>query len=88
MAYPLMYGIEHQLISRPIADIAAHVHAQFARFAGWGALKPGARVAVTAGSRGIASIPLILRSACSELRRRGYQPFIVPAMGSHGGALV
>jgi len=49
-------------------------------------LSPGARIAVTAGSRGIDSIPLILRSVCDELRAAGAQPFLVPAMGSHGGA--
>ena len=88
MAYPLMYEIESRLIARPLADITATVHRQMARFAGWQGLKPGARVAVTAGSRGIASIPVILRAVCDDLKQRGYRPFIVPAMGSHGGATV
>ena len=46
----------------------------------------GARIAVAAGSRGIASIDLIVRTAVEWLRGRGAEPFIVPAMGSHGGA--
>ncbi len=83
-----MYEVENRLVSRPLADVGASVRRQMARFAGWGALRPGARVAVTAGSRGIASIPVILRAVCDDLRRRGYQPFIVPAMGSHGGGTV
>ena len=87
-AYPLMYEVEQQLVARPIADIPGRVRAELDRFTGWGKLKPGARVAVTAGSRGVANIPLILRSICGELRRRGCEPFIVPAMGSHGGATV
>jgi hypothetical protein len=86
--YPLMYGIEQQLVSRPIADIPARVNAELARWTGWPTLKPGARIAVTAGSRGVANIALILRSICDNLKQRGYQPFIVPAMGSHGGAKV
>ncbi|MBT4485675.1 MAG: DUF2088 domain-containing protein, partial [Candidatus Latescibacteria bacterium] len=45
----------------------------------------GARIAVTAGSRGIHGIAGILRAITGELRRKGAQPFIVPAMGSHGG---
>jgi hypothetical protein len=46
----------------------------------------GKRVAVTAGSRGISQIPEILAALVDWLRQRGAQPFIIPAMGSHGGA--
>lgn len=49
-------------------------------------IPPGARIAVAVGSRGICSIALIVRSAVKWLRAKGAQPFIVPAMGSHGGA--
>jgi len=87
-AYPLMHEVEQKLISRPIADIPAKVRAEMARWPDWSTLKPGAHIAVTAGSRGIANIPLILRCVCDELTGRGFQPFIVPAMGSHGGATV
>ena len=48
-------------------------------------LRPGQTVAVTAGSRGIANIAAILRAAVEHLRSLGAQPFLVPAMGSHGG---
>ena len=48
-------------------------------------LRPGARVAVTAGSRGIARIDAILRGACDAVRDAGGTPFLVAAMGSHGG---
>ena len=44
------------------------------------------RVGVTAGSRGLANIPIILRAVGNEIRQRGGHPFIIPAMGSHGGA--
>ena len=47
---------------------------------------PGQRIAVTAGSRGIANITLILRTVVEELKAVGVKPFIVPAMGSHGGS--
>lgn len=49
-------------------------------------IKPGARLAVTVGSRGIASLPAIVRAIVDALKSRGANPFIVPAMGSHGGA--
>ena len=45
-----------------------------------------ARVALTAGSRGIANIPLVLRACGDTVRDVGADPFIMPAMGSHGGA--
>lgn len=40
---------------------------------------------MTAGSRGIANIPVILRAAVEHLKQLGAKPFLVPAMGSHGG---
>jgi hypothetical protein len=49
-------------------------------------LRPGARVAITAGSRGIQNLVAMTRSAVDTVRALGAQPFIVPAMGSHGGA--
>jgi hypothetical protein len=49
-------------------------------------IRPGARVALTAGSRGVANIGIILRSLVRILKDKGAKPFLVPAMGSHGGA--
>lgn len=49
-------------------------------------LPQGSEIAITAGSRGIANIPNILRSIVSTLKQLNYKPFLVPAMGSHGGA--
>ena len=43
------------------------------------------RIAVAAGSRGIAQLDCIVRAACGWLRAHGAQPFVFPAMGSHGG---
>jgi hypothetical protein len=53
-----------------------------------GSLRPHARVAVACGSRGIAQIGLIVSAVVSGLLAAGLRPFIVPAMGSHGGATV
>src|ERR687894_147897 len=49
-------------------------------------IEAGMRVAITAGSRGISGIDNILASLVSILKDAGAEPFIVPAMGSHGGA--
>jgi hypothetical protein len=49
-------------------------------------VRPGMSVAITAGSRGIHDKPAVVRSAGEWLRSLGAEPFVVPAMGSHGGA--
>ena len=49
-------------------------------------VKPGMKIAVTGGSRGIASYADLLRTLVVELKRVGARPFVFPAMGSHGGA--
>lgn len=49
-------------------------------------LEPGGSVAITAGSRGIDVLPEVLDAVVSELQSRGLEPFVFPAMGSHGGA--
>jgi len=46
----------------------------------------GATVAITVGSRGVSNQLLVVRSLVNELKRHGTDPFVVPAMGSHGGA--
>ncbi|HWE24839.1 MAG TPA: hypothetical protein VG496_12955 [Myxococcales bacterium] len=51
-----------------------------------GRVRPGMSIAVGVGSRGVARLAEIVRAALGELQRRGARPFIVPAMGSHGGA--
>ena len=48
-------------------------------------IRPGGSVALTVGSRGIAGIDVIVRSAIEMLRSLGFSPFVVAAMGSHGG---
>ncbi|MEV5960125.1 DUF2088 domain-containing protein [Kribbella sp. NPDC051952] len=49
-------------------------------------IQPGARIAVTAGSRGIHDLVPVVKAAVDWLTTIGAQPFVVPAMGSHGGA--
>jgi hypothetical protein len=49
-------------------------------------IKPGQRVAITGGSRGIADIADILKAVVEHIKSLDAQPFIFPAMGSHGGA--
>lgn len=49
-------------------------------------IKSGRQIAVAVGSRGIENLPLFVRLTIDEIRRAGGEPFVFPAMGSHGGA--
>jgi len=71
---------------RPIvSDVASTTRTALDKLPALHALQAGQTVAVTAGSRGIANIALILAQVCAYLRERCLQPVIVSAMGSHGG---
>jgi hypothetical protein len=50
------------------------------------AIRPGMRIAIAAGSRGIDNLALVVKEISDGIQARGAQPFVVPAMGSHGGA--
>lgn len=65
-------------------DIGATLEREFAKLRP--ALKPRARIAVGVGSRGITNLPEIVAATLEQLRRAGANPFIIPVMGSHGGA--
>lgn len=76
-----------QNFPRPVlVDVAKAVREEMQRPEILGRIKSGDKIAVTAGSRGIANIALILREVVANLKARGAEPFIIPAMGSHGGA--
>lgn len=80
-------ALARQTFSAVDVDDPAHaVHEALAASPHLSGLKKGMRVALTVGSRGIASLPQLVRAIVDELHERGVQPFIVPAMGSHGGA--
>ena len=67
-------------------DIEKTIFAEIDRTGMSGRVKPGMRIAITAGSRGIRNVDEITRSVVAYVKSRGAVPFIVPAMGSHGGA--
>lgn len=74
-----------QPTAAPVVDVAAAVSAALARSQRLATLPPRAAVAVAVGSRGIADIVPIAAATVAQLKARGLAPFIVPAMGSHGG---
>ena len=69
-----------------LADVPGEARRQLEDSGFAAQLRPGARVAIGVGSRGIANIASIVRSAAQYWRSHGMAPFIVPAMGSHGAA--
>jgi Lactate racemase N-terminal domain len=86
MILPAMYRIRQKIDPPFVPDVAGAVRAEIRELNLGSRLKPGARVAVTGGSRGVANIATIIRTICDCLKEMGAKPFIVPAMGSHGGA--
>ena len=85
MVYPRMMRVR-QTFPRPrVENIPAAVRDALTPLDLGQTIKPGQTVALTAGSRGIANIPVILKATVQFLRDLGAKPFLVPAMGSHGG---
>jgi hypothetical protein len=80
-----MIRIRQQFDRPRVGDIAGAVSAALEGLDLGRRIRPGQSVALTAGSRGIAHIAEILRSTVAFLKRLGARPFLVPAMGSHGG---
>lgn len=81
---PRTFRIRQNFPPSPPLDIAATVAAEFGRLRT--RIPPGARIAVAVGSRGITHLVEIVRAVLGEIRSAGAVPFIIPAMGSHGGA--
>lgn len=76
--------IRQSFPSRKIADLPAAVQAELSALDL--RLKPGARIAIGIGSRGIANLVPLAKELIAFLKAKGALPFVVPAMGSHGGA--
>jgi hypothetical protein len=83
LTLPRQVLVRQRLASHALADPAREVTERLARLSSepWA----GRRVAVGAGSRGIDRIALVVRAVVQWLRAQGAEPFIIPAMGSHGG---
>jgi hypothetical protein len=86
MQLPRMIRVRQRFERSLVTDIPGEVERQLASLKLGNRVQHGQSVAITAGSRGIANIAEITRSIVSHCRTLGLEPFIVPAMGSHGGA--
>jgi len=86
MSLPKFAKIRQTFQAKSLKDIPTTISEQFTHVKADEKIKPGMEIAITVGSRGIANIPLIVKSVAEEIKKRGATPFIIPAMGSHGGA--
>ena len=82
---PPMYWVRQQFNDEVLTDVVGAVKEQLARPEVAGLVKPGARVAVAVGSRGIRDLFPVVHTTVECLKALGAKPFIVSAMGSHGG---
>jgi hypothetical protein len=82
--FPTLIPVRQKFDAPQVQDIAAATAAALEPLRS--RLQPGMTVAITAGSRGIHDKPEVVRAAGEWLRSVGVEPFVVPAMGSHGGA--
>lgn len=84
--FPHMAYVRQRLIRDDMGDIEGAVSSAMARAGDFRPLKQGETVAVAVGSRRIDRIDAIVDQCLRSLEARGFAPFIIPAMGSHGGA--
>ncbi|KIL40466.1 hypothetical protein SD70_13520 [Gordoniibacillus kamchatkensis] len=83
---PNMVPIKQKFQMSKVDDVPGVVEAEFGKTEVRAKIKPGMKVAVAVGSRGIHNLKEIVACVVREIKRMGGEPFIVPAMGSHGGA--
>jgi hypothetical protein len=85
-AIPEFFRIR-QSFERPlVSDVAGEVQRQLAGLQLEKVVQADQTVAISAGSRGIANIAIIIKAIAEHVRSIGGQPIIIPSMGSHGGA--
>lgn len=85
--YPLpkMHRVRQSFPRPKLNEIEAHIEREFMKEDISEKIKPGAKVAVAVGSRGIKNLERIVKAVIGQIKKFGGDPFIVSAMGSHGG---
>jgi len=84
MTFPPLVRIRQRLPDNKLEDVAATVRRELADSGV--RLAPGQRIAIAVGSRGITDLVTLVQEMVAWVRSQGGEPFIIPAMGSHGGA--
>ncbi|MEP3481812.1 MAG: lactate racemase domain-containing protein [Fuerstiella sp.] len=88
LQFPDMLLVQQTFDCQTIDDVVQETAKQLDGSGLAALIHPGDTVAITAGSRGICQLPVILKEVVDFFRRQQAKPLIVPAMGSHGGATV
>lgn len=83
--FPKLYKLEQKFADEKVENIEEQAIEAVKAAIQKSSLPDGASIAITVGSRGIKNIILILKTVVSHLKELGYSPFLVAAMGSHGG---
>lgn len=86
MQFPRLIPVRQHFPDHKIPDVSDAVRRELQASGFSSRVQPGARIALGVGSRGIANIATIVRSVVDFWKSQGAQPFIFPAMGSHGAA--
>ncbi|MDM5340182.1 lactate racemase domain-containing protein [Fictibacillus enclensis] len=86
IALPKMMKVKQSFHAPELDDTAQAVQQTLKETGVLSRISPGDRVAIAAGSRGVADLPILVRETVNAVISAGGSPFIVPAMGSHGGA--
>ena len=84
-SFPQIFRVRQKFEAPTVDDLTGQVEARLQRLNLGRVIAPGQTVAIAAGSRGIHRIGEIIRTIVDHLKGLGAAPFIVPAMGSHGG---
>ena len=85
---PKMVKIRQTFNADEILDVSAALSAALVESGQLAQIRPGMNIAIAAGSRGVAQIETLVRTTVAEVKKLGANPFVVPAMGSHGVATV
>src|SRR5438128_2476731 len=85
MTYPKLIRVRQLFERSRVENVALAVRHELERLDLGRTVRPSQTVALTAGSRVIANIPVVLQATARFLKDLGARPFLVPAMGSHGG---
>ena len=83
---PRMVKIRQTFPAAEISDVPAALCEALSQSGQLDRIQPGMRIAIAVGSRGVDQIPVLVGVTVAELKKRGAEPFVIPAMGSHGGA--
>jgi hypothetical protein len=83
---PPLARVKQRLSGEHIADVRGETRARLLAAGLRDKSKPGARIAITAGSRGMGGFVELVAGIVDAIKECGGEPFIIPAMGSHGGA--